>query len=85
MSGQQQPCVLPFTCSHLPCLWVTIGLPESERLSSYLLCPCCSTGALLPPVFAGMGHPMQPMQQCLALNAYLTGLIGAVLPLFMLS
>ena len=28
---------------------------------------------------------MQPMQQCLTLNAYLTGLIGAVLPLFMQS
>lgn len=40
---------------------------------------------LLPPVFSRVGPPMQPMQQCLALNAWLTGLLGAVLPLFVLS
>lgn len=36
-------------------------------------------------MFSRVGPPTQPRQQCLALNAWLTGLFGAVLPLFVLS
>ncbi|PRW45124.1 hypothetical protein C2E21_6400 [Chlorella sorokiniana] len=43
------------------------------------------TGLLLPPVFAQVGQPLQPLQQCLVLNAWLTGAVGALLPLFIQS
>ena len=70
-------------------------LPADTKQSCQLLkqaCPLlpsptlCSNGLLLPPVFANTtSQPLEPMQGCLIVNAWLTIAVGVLLPLFVQS
>lgn len=45
-----------------------------------------SEGLLMPPLFGSRMHAgMPPMQHCLAVNAWITAAVGALLPLFVQS
>ncbi|PRW45180.1 heavy metal tolerance [Chlorella sorokiniana] len=40
---------------------------------------------MLPTLFSGVNPPLEPMQQCLIFNAWMTVALGALLPLFLQS